>query len=485
MPADLSENDSGGVESRWLRTHQTSALPAGLDLPSLALLAQSTSGITKVVTCAGEAECRAWLTWFERVDRIVRSGTPSSELIELTNGIGLLREQGDWDAFMQGVIVDSRAASVARREQGRLRSLWGITPIISLINGRRADRCLGVEAETLVLTTYNVTQDFDIDLSNHVQAVRTAGIEDSFYWLILVWAMMSFDVFFFFNDRGILPPTESTGRFRMGIRHEELSLLRRADKYLYTIAYGADYRTRERTMRGSRFNFCMDCPSIGAFCFCSGETWPIVFHTIAAYATAVLSTGLARYHLPGSYRLDYLAVDVSQVEPSYIEMSPGRKLRVLHVPNHAHFKGTRYLEEAIARFPAETALEFTCKSGLSNAEVLELMRASDLVVDQLIGGNFGQTALEAMALGKPVIAYIADWDLVLAPDECPIINANPDTIFDVLNGILVDPGQLTVVAKRSRQYVEKHYSISALKDRLGRMYKDTAGLSLSPIEVSL
>jgi hypothetical protein len=479
MHVETSASHSGGIESQGLRTRvTTAALPDGFCLPSLTLLAHAARAVAQVLTCADDADSATGRAWFDRVDRMIRSEAASDEIVELTNGVRLLRDQGDWNTFIQAVILDSRVAGHARRMQGRLRSLWGTTPIIGLINGRQVDRCLGVEAESLVFTTYKVTKDFDINLSNHVQTVRAAGVEEPFYWLVLVWAMLSFDVFFFYNDSGILPPMESTGRMYMGIRHEELALLRRAEKYLYTLAYGADYRTRERTMLGSRFNFCMDCPSIGAFCFCNSDAWPVAFHIIAAYATAMLSTGLARQHLAGSYRLDYIVVDVSHFDPCYIEMISGRKVRVLHVPNHPHFKGTRYLEQAIARFPTETSPQFMCKSGLSNAEVLDLMRASDLVVDQLIGGNFGQTALEAMALGKPVIAYIADWDLVLAPDECPIINANPDSIFEVLNGILADPGQLAAIGKRSRQYVEKYYSISALKERLRQMYKETAGLSL-------
>jgi hypothetical protein len=267
----------------------------------------------------------------------------------------------------------------------------------------------------------------------------------------------------------------------MGIRRAELALLRRADKFIFTTPYGADYRTREPTMALSRFNFCMDCPSIGAFCFCNGERWKVVFHTIAAYATAMLSSGLATAQLPGSRRLEHVVVDTARVEPCYPVREPGRKLRILHVPNHSHFKGTRYLEAAIERLGPESGIEFILKSGISNAEVLELMRDADVLVDQLIGGYFGLTALEAMALGKPVIVYIVDPSIVLAFDECPIINANPDTIETVLRDLMVNADKLPELGRRSREYVERHYSIEALAGRLEQLYAEVAGIDLSSL----
>ena len=278
--------------------------------------------------------------------------------------------------------------------------------------------------------------------------------------------MLSYDVFFFYNDRGILTPQEFTGRLHMGIRHEELALLRRAEKLLYTMPYGADFRTRRQATAVSRFNFCMDCHDVGKFCFCNDEAWPVVFHTIAAYATAMLGWGLALREIPGCRRADFVVVDTDEIKPNYVEWTPGRKVRALHVPNHSHFKGTKYIEEAIAKLSGEAPIELTMASGITNAEVLRLMGDCDLVVDQLIGGHFGLTALEAMASGKPVIVYMVDRNTAIAPDECPLIDANPDTILEVLGKLASDPGALVEIGRRSRQYVEKHYSIPALARRL-------------------
>ena len=67
----------------------------------------------------------------------------------------------------------------------------------------------------------------------------------------------------------------------------------------------------------------------------------------------------------------------------------------------------------------------------------------DVLVDQLVSGSFGLTAIEAMALGCPVICYLHDGTTIAEPDACPVIPANPDTITDVLRDLMRDPERLS------------------------------------------
>jgi Glycosyl transferases group 1 len=421
--------------------------------------------------------------WFRRIDRLVREPPDSERLATVTRAMKGLRDGPHWPDLIAAVINDAQQATRLRRTQGRLRSLWGVTPIVSLKTLVAADRRLGTEAESLVFTTYYITRDFDLILSEHVAAIQEFAPEtlEAFCLLVLLWALFAYDVFFFYNDRGILPADAFTGRYFMGIRQEELNLIRKAGKLLYTLPYGADYRTREASMRGRRFSICMDCPEIGKFCFCNAEAWPIVFHTISAYATAMLSAGLAIEQLPGSRRLDFMAVDTEALKPTYAEIQSDGKLRVLHVPNHPHFKGTRYLESAVKKVKeAGFAIDFRLASGLANNEILELIRHSDVVIDQLISGNFGLTALEAMALGKPVIVHIANPSILVAPNESPFIEADPESIYHVLLDLARGPAQLNAIGRRSRRYVETHHSIPALSMRLAELYEETAGIRLRP-----
>ena len=48
-------------------------------------------------------------------------------------------------------------------------------------------------------------------------------------------------------------------------------------------------------------------------------------------------------------------------------------------------------------------------------EALQIYGSGDIIVDQLLAGWYGGFAVEAMALGKPVIAYLRAEDLTLIP----------------------------------------------------------------------
>ena len=156
----------------------------------------------------------------------------------------------------------------------------------------------------------------------------------------------------------------------------------------------------------------------------------------------------------------------------------GKKLRVGHAPNHPHFKGTAYLLTAIERLRSEGLdIELVRVQGVPNSEVLRLFAGVDIVVEQLIGGFHGYTALEAMALGKPVISYLRTPDMLVNATECPIINANPDTIYEVLKACAEGKHDLPTVGRRGRRYVERFYSQSAVSAALGAMYVATGRFS--------
>jgi len=75
-----------------------------------------------------------------------------------------------------------------------------------------------------------------------------------------------------------------------------------------------------------------------------------------------------------------------------------------------------------------------------------------------------------MALGKPVICYIHDSLLATYPEGFPIVNANPDTIEDVLEELILSPEKCHTIGKQSREYVERVHDIKAVANRLINVY---------------
>jgi len=75
---------------------------------------------------------------------------------------------------------------------------------------------------------------------------------------------------------------------------------------------------------------------------------------------------------------------------------------VVHAPSNRAKKGTEDVIAACKQLPVE--LEIV--EGLRHDEARERYARADIVIDQLYAGWHGVFALEAMALGKPVVTYL-------------------------------------------------------------------------------
>jgi hypothetical protein len=163
----------------------------------------------------------------------------------------------------------------------------------------------------------------------------------------------------------------------------------------------------------------------------------------------------------------------SRFAPAYPAAATGRPLRIVHAANHRMFKGTRYLETAVRELRQEGEdIELVLVEGVPNSKALELYRSGDVIFDQCLIGFHGYFALEAMALGKPVLCYIRKREYLLAPDECPIVNVCAATLKDDLRRVIQQRERLNEIGRAGRAYVEKHFTPEAFARRLERAYRE-------------
>ena len=173
---------------------------------------------------------------------------------------------------------------------------------------------------------------------------------------------------------------------------------------------------------------------------------------------------------PEAEFLPYANVDPRRWEPA--EPEPRARPRVLHAPSHRGVKGTRFLLEAAERLQREgVPFDLELIENLPHAEARQRYREADLVVDQLLAGWYGGFAIEAMALGKPVIAYLRESDLHVLPrkmrEELPVIDATPATFYDVLRDWLTARRHaLPERGRASRAYVERWHDARIIAKRL-------------------
>jgi glycosyltransferase involved in cell wall biosynthesis len=377
--------------------------------------------------------------------------------------------------FLLAIVVRrARAATERRLARGTVRTLWASTPILTLPILAKCDRLLGLRSSSLVFNTYYITRSFDINLFVFEAAARLMwsgfGLRN-FRRIVLAWALLKFDVFHYFYDRGLMM---SDGRY--GINPEELQLLFDSGKRLYLYAYGADVRSQEITLRLGEPNVCQECPQPGRYCICKTEDLNSSLERLDGRVTARIAMGDMVSYVPGCRNMHYWPLDLKRFKAEPPAYRRGDILRVAHAPNHGHFKGTRFLMEAIERLRAEgQPIELVSVQGVPNKKVLELFRTSHLIADQFIAGFHGYTALEAMALARPVLCFLRSDDMMIDPATCPIVNVRPEQVYDILKKCLEGEVDLEGLGRQGRAYVDRYYSVAAVATRLGRLYIETAG----------
>ena len=99
---------------------------------------------------------------------------------------------------------------------------------------------------------------------------------------------------------------------------------------------------------------------------------------------------------------------------------------------------------------------------------------ADIVVDQLNAGWYGVFAIEAMALGKPVVTFLHE-EAVRRTEEAfgtrvPIVSATEETLRETLRPLVADAARRRELGAASRAYVERVHDLERVADRLLDLY---------------
>jgi glycosyltransferase involved in cell wall biosynthesis len=161
-------------------------------------------------------------------------------------------------------------------------------------------------------------------------------------------------------------------------------------------------------------------------------------------------------------------IDVARIEPA----PPSDRARplVVHAPSSRRRKGTDAVIAACDGLDADLELV----EGLRHDEAFERYRAADVVVDQLNAGWYGIFAIEAMALGKPVLTFLHE-EAVRRTEEAfgtrvPIVSATAETLRDRLRPLVASADERRRVGAASRAYVERVHDLEQVTDRLLSLY---------------
>jgi glycosyltransferase involved in cell wall biosynthesis len=356
----------------------------------------------------------------------------------------------------------ARIRGARKRSRGEKPAiLWGPRPIINIKYSSLADRLYGYRSDTLVYEVYHLNARTDFDYSfARVYSVPVLGAVVPY--ASFLWAGLRYDIFGFFFTGGLLTPSP--------FWWIELPLLRLAGKKIVVYPYGQDARIPSLTRESGGWNAYTDVPP--------GEEdrdERDVRKRLAAfgrYANVFLGCADLVEHLPRLDGVFLYPFDANAWPPA--SAPEDDVVTVVHSPNHRHYKGTRYLLEAVETLQREgLPIELILVEKMPNEEAREVYRRSDLIADQFLIGAYALLAIEGMALGKPVLCYLNRRFEPFHPEwaECPIVSANPETLLEELRRLVLDGDLRARLGERGPGYVRKYHSLESVGGNMDEIYR--------------
>jgi len=354
----------------------------------------------------------------------------------------------------------------------------------------RAERELGLESRCVQV--FSTWLDYEAD-----EVLARAGdgllLVEARRWRLLLRALRQFDVVHFNFGSSLLPvavpPAAGSVASRafhvasrayartVGLR--DLDLLHRAGKRIIVTYNGDDARQGTGPAVPAFFRRLAAHVGPGYYTEAGDELKRRRIAAFDRYAAQIyfLSPDLGAF-LPE--RAEFMTagnVDARYWDCPGVENRDG-PLVIAHAPSHRGIKGTGLLLDAVERLRAEgVQLDFRLIEGLPHAQAVREYAKADLLVDQLLVGWYGGLSVEFMALGKPVVCYVADEfaDRYVPAEmlrELPIVHATAANVSEVIADLLARPrSELAEIGRRGRKFVERWHDPLAHAARLRKAYE--------------
>jgi glycosyltransferase involved in cell wall biosynthesis len=242
-------------------------------------------------------------------------------------------------------------------------------------------------------------------------------------------------------------------------------------KIIYLPTGCNDEFLRERFMQFDDGKICGNC---GYYDRCDDEKNKRNLYVVNRYADLVIGSGFNKPQFFKQKNILWKSFDLEifnpHIEiPNALLLPKSNTFRILHSTSlegrdlkGKNIKGSGYIEAAVERLIKEG---FNCElmriTDVNSANMRYFQVQADLIIDQLIYGQWGSTSLEGIALGKPVICYFnEEWKRNYVESfnirVWPFIEANTKNIYTVIKSLMVNPKELNHYSKKSLDFAQKY-----------------------------
>jgi len=242
------------------------------------------------------------------------------------------------------------------------------------------------------------------------------------------------------------------------------------DKGKIVVTYnGCDARQKYPTINRVPFSACHNINCRRGMC--NSETGDRIKKLKIAkfdqYANAIFSVNPdLMYFLPK--RTKFLPYTIANWEG--IETLPykgvNKSLKIIHAPSDRAAKGSDLIINSfdLLKNRYGDMVEITLIENMPNKKARQIYAEADLVVDQILIGWYGGFAVEAMKMGKPVMAFIREEDLIFLPEKMllgckeAIIHVGPSNIYEKLCLIVENREILKKYREVALEYVHQWHN---------------------------
>jgi hypothetical protein len=279
--------------------------------------------------------------------------------------------------------------------------------------------------------------------------------------ILMIKLLLRYDYFIFLQGGTVLS------------NYKDIKLLKKMGKKVSVIFAGCDVRVPDVVMQ-HKWNPCRDCPD--TYQRLVGCKFPDKYKMLEAINRnfdIIFSPDECGGYFNEKYITYYFPVkDIGGAKTVVHSTSTRKSVRIAHAPSNEEYKGSKHIYSAIEHLKSRYEFEFIKLQNLSKDELIEEILKCDLVIDQMLVGFYGILSVEAMLLNKPVVCYIRNdiWSKI--EKDCPIYNANPDNLVNVLENILQNPSQLIEQGKESRKYALENHSPKKIAEKMLKIFTE-------------
>lgn len=318
----------------------------------------------------------------------------------------------------------------------------------------RAQRRLGHEAEVWEFgdNAFGFQKDRRIDIY-----ARDPGL----IWDAFADAVPRFDVFHFNFARSFFSYPWPVGRVP---QYWDLPLLRALGKKVFFTFHGTDCRTRRAQDENNPWSFYKyaDIPV-------DDDRVEQNVNLIRTYANKLFITSPEYAIFVPDAELQPRTLDLSEwpEQPAAQREIP----KILHVPSARGTKGTPFVVDGLRALEAEgVKFEFTLLEGVPHEEAKRAIADADIVVDNVLTGDYEVVSIETMSCNRVPVAYLQERSKAAFPDA-PVYEVNPDTFVERMRPLITDTALRRSLAERGRSFVAAHHDASVVARGLLDVYE--------------